>query len=466
MVCNMNAMQDDEQDFEVEDTFDDFGDSAPKDKKGIPKIAIIGGVVLLIIVVIFLFGGSSEEIESSRVSGGANVQQTAGTEELDPVMVEALESLNEDDKMQAEDMGDSFIPIPIAPAQVNTEDIMIEAEETDPLETWKAIQNERVQQEQFQEALVQTQQNMEEQQNQDMARQEAMGELAKAMSSQMMQIVESKTISNIEHYDITSVSGSSEGLGDAASYAAAAQARDQSAFNPYGQDEDMIEEEEVEVVKQLIPATKIEYAQTLTQANSDVDGPVLAELVTGPLKGARLLGSFSKEEEWLVIEFSTAVLDDVSYPISAIVLDPDTTLPAMATDINRRWFRRVILPTAAAFIEGMGSAVAQTSGTTVSVQAETVTEETEDLDTEEELGKAVEEAAREISEIIDEEGSDVETQVIVRSGTPIGVLFLSPVFEPTDDPQLGGGQSNSNNFTSSNSSNNSILNVQELLPTQ
>jgi intracellular multiplication protein IcmE len=421
MVCSIDENFDD-QDVDFEDTFDDFGDAGAPTKKPIPKIAIIGGAILLIIVVIFLFGGSEAPIENSVVRGNATVKQDLGTEALDPTQRAALEMKNADEKTRAVDAQDSFIPIPVSTAQSNIDEFAAEEEEVDPLQTWKAIQDERMKEEQFQQSLVTSQGQLDQQKNVDAARQQALQELANAMSEQMGDILDGKEIQELSHMEVTDTSEVLVG-GDSATLGG------DSLIVPQGT---AVVGEGETVAVQLLPATTIEYAQTLTEANSDVEGPVLAEIVTGPLAGARVLGSFTKEEEYLVIEFTTAVKDGVSYPINAIVLDPETTLPAIVTDIDRRWFRRVILPAAASFIEGLGSAIATTSGTTVSVEGETVTEESEDLDTEEELGKAFEKTAQKLAEIIDDEGADVETLVKVKAGTPIGLLFLAPVFEPQE----------------------------------
>ncbi|MBL4588676.1 MAG: DotG/IcmE/VirB10 family protein [Alphaproteobacteria bacterium] len=452
MVCNMmDEIHEEDQDVDFEDSFDDFGEGQPKEKKGLPKIAIIGGAVLLIIIVILMFGGSDEELAGSVVRGGSTVKQEVGTEELDPNMVEALETLNEDQRNLAEDGQTSFIPVPIAPSQDKMNEMAIDAEAVDPLETWKAIQNERVQQERFQQSNLVFQDNAEAQQRRDAARQAALTQLAEAMSTQMVDIALSNEIKPMSEMKITLIEDEvpvALGVGDPLANGQFAPVTEAPAV-------------------QIIAATTIEYAQTLTEANSDVDGPVLAELVTGPLAGARLLGTFSKEEEYLVIEFTTAVKDGKSYQINAIVLDPETTLPAVVTDVDRRWFRRVILPAAAGFIEGLGSAIAETAGTTVSVEGETVTETTEGLNTEEELGKAFESAANIVAEIIQDEGADVETMVKVRAGTPIGILFLAPVFEAPEvsvAPVSGAAAASMNAanvaINTSNAANSVVMSIQ------
>ena len=440
----MNLDQNDDPEFEVDDgSFDDFGDTGTEKKKGIPKIAVIIGVILVVVFMIFLFGGSKEEVANSVVRGGSDVKQDVGTQELDPTMLEATETLNEDNRIVAEDTGGSFIPIPTIASQSSLEDLVEEEEEEDPLETWKSLQTERMKQEQFERQVKEAELKLQAENETQNTRSQAVSQLANAMSVNMSEIIAGKQIKPLTHVNVTDVKQFYERLNPPVDPTTAAALEGNQGS-----------EEEATAV-QIIAATTIEYGQTLIEANSDVKGPVLVELVTGPLKGARLLGSFKKEEEYLVIEMNTAVKDEKSYSVNAIILDPDTTLPGVATEVDRRWFRRVILPAAASFIEGLGSAIAETSGTSVSVEGETVTTQTEDLDTEEELGKAVEKAAEKIAEIVDDEAADVETLVKVRAGTPVGILFLAPVFEELEN--VPGVPATTNNASTGGSSGNPAI---------
>lgn len=179
----------------------------------------------------------------------------------------------------------------------------------------------------------------------------------------------------------------------------------------------------------LIPAGTINYAQLLTEANSDVPGPVLAQLVSGPLAGARLIGSFSTAENHLVLTFNSIVIDGLNQSISSVAIDPDTTLPGVATEVDKRYWSRVFLPAAARFIAGVGSAIAQDTSTTVTVTGETVTTSRSELDLKQELGRGAEEAADTIADFMEDEGNRIRPLVRVARGTAIGVFFTQPVLE-------------------------------------
>ena len=197
-------------------------------------------------------------------------------------------------------------------------------------------------------------------------------------------------------------------------------------------DDDMLDEEIVGEV--LLPAGEILYAQLLTEANTDAPGPVLAQILSGPLKGSRILGSFEEQEELLTLNFETVVYEEESLSVDAVALDPATTLPAMATEVDHRYFKRIILPAAAAFVEGLAGAIGETTTVTVVTDGGTVVDAQEEPDSEQEVALGIEEAGQELGEILDEIADDTEVMIRIAAGTPIGILFLEPV---TKDETVG-----------------------------
>lgn len=178
----------------------------------------------------------------------------------------------------------------------------------------------------------------------------------------------------------------------------------------------------------LLPASTIEYAQLLTEANTDVPGPILAEIASGPLKGARLLGSFEETFDYLTLNFDQVVFEGISYDTEAVALDPDTTLPGVITDINRRYLQRVILPTASAFITGFAEAVSQSGQTTIRIEGDTTITETDNERNEgEEVASGIAEAGQALGGLIDEVAGNTKARLRVKSGTPLGILFVEAV---------------------------------------
>lgn len=424
-----------------DDEFDtDFGDDLPDDDFGagdgagdairnnpVLKIAIVGGGLLLIVAAVLLFGGNEEEPDAAvaRVGEANTVQQAPGTEEVSQAYREAVEEANQQQIEEAISQGQSAIPTPVTPSVEVLQAPEEPQEEEDPLARWRRIQEERAQQREQQARAAerfaaQAQQQQVEAEEPDYA--ETIQSLAEAMAAQMDILSDRMTsMQGMEHSVIGLPDTEEDGEG-------AEDGRDGSGDGGGEQEE---------IVNVLIPAGTIVYAQTLLEANSDVPGPVLAQIAGGQLSGSRIIGEFSVEEEHLVIRFNTVVIDGISYSINAIALDPDTTLPAVVTDIDRRLFRRLVLPAAAAFVEGLGEAISEQGSTTVTVQNETVTEETEDLDVRGEFFSALEEGFSEVSDFVDEQSESVEPLIVVRSGTPIGLLFI----EAFTDEEMNSNQS-------------------------
>ena len=179
----------------------------------------------------------------------------------------------------------------------------------------------------------------------------------------------------------------------------------------------------------FVRAGTIIPAVLLTSINSDTPGPVVAQIVSGPLAGARLLGNFQATEKEVVVRFSTLSMpgEPKSFSVSAYAVNSNLGT-GLATDVDNHYFRRYGLLLAAGFIKGYGQAIAR-SGTTT-----TVTDGGGVIITQDELsngqinrmalGEAgttvagdVQQAAR-VRPTVKVEGKD-------GGGVPIGLLFMS-----------------------------------------
>jgi len=182
--------------------------------------------------------------------------------------------------------------------------------------------------------------------------------------------------------------------------------------------------------KVMIPAGTIAYAITLTESNSDVQGPVLAKILTGPLKGFKTLGSFTIADDYLVLQFNRAILGNEEYEIKAYALDPSTTLPGMATEINRHYLNRFILPVAADFIEAIGDAFGEAE-TTTNVSDGVVVSDTKDVSISEAFWSGASDAGETLGELIEESKYSGPT-IKVHAGSEMGLLFIESIFEGDD----------------------------------
>lgn len=418
-------MSDDlDDDLSIDESFDDFERKEGGNTLGdlwrdnaMFKIGVIAGGGILFFILISFLGGDEDKVASSSVSAPAEITATPGSEGASEVYREAVRETNEAAIEDAFNTGGSALPVPIDPAQGVISIPNEEEEAEDPLQRWRRLQEERLERElQDRETAVPVDTGADQQ------RSEAIAALAEAMSAQMQSILQTQNEITVGQRNMTDA--------DFLENLHQAELEDgEFADGEFADGE--FEDEELEP-KILFPAGEIAYAQLLTEANTDAPGPVLAEVMSGPLKGNRILGTFEAQDEYLTLTFDTIVIDGRSLTIDAIALDPATTLPGMATEVDHRYFKRIVLPAAAAFIEGVSEAVAESGLTTITIEGDTVAEETADADTEQEIAAGLEEVGEELSEILDEMADDVEVLIRVESGTPFGLLFLEPVLEDED----------------------------------
>lgn len=427
------------------DEFDDFNNqqtlSGAIQNNAAVKIGIIAAAFVLIIGGFLLFGGSSKKEEVSSIgTSGSGIKEAPTTSEVTDSYKEAIREFNEEGEETATNTGESFIPIPTGPAK-NT-GIVVPGDgdiKEDPLERWRLLQEERAKKQVERVALESNQKQKED--PEVVRRREAVEALSKAMLGSMDTLAGLTPVRNMSVENI---------MDDKEYYEKLKEEENQKEIDEMDRRQRLLEKRaelaQIDPTLQnaepqgtlLVPEGTIEYAQMLIQANSDIPGPVLAQIVTGPLAGSRVIGSFSVEDEYLVIEFKSVVVDGRSVPIEAVAVDPDTNLTGVVTEVDHRYFKRLVLPVAANFVEGLAGAIAQTQ-TTTNVTGDVVVVDNTDLDTKEEIATAIEDAGEELSDFLDQEANRTKILVKVAAGTPIGILFTSPVIEglPDDSRALG-----------------------------
>ena len=420
---------DEEDDLDLGDTsFDDFDGGGGEEttlgkawrENPLIKYGIIGGAVVAIVGGIYFMSGEKVPETKSFVKPAADVKAPPGTGKASTqAYVEAVKEKNEQRIEEAELSGGSAFPTPIeAPTQAL--DIAEDVEDQeDPLQRWRAIQEERLKRE-----LEQTRVLEGPVVDGSKEREDNIKNMAGVMSEQMQGILEGQHKSYmVNTVKVTDPGGFYNLMEEKANEG------NETGTDAKNSDSGASSEEAeppMETIT-LLPAGEIVYGQLITEANSDVPGPVLAQIASGPLRGSRILGSFSTQNDLIMLEFTTVVYNDESLDVSAVAIDPDTTLSGMATEVDHRYFKRIILPMAAAFVEGAATAISKSGKTTVSIQGETVAEETQDSTNEQEVSSGIEEAGAELRDILDEMHSGIETLVRIESGTPLGILFTEPV---------------------------------------
>lgn len=422
----------DTDDFDTEG-FDDGGFDDLNDKTGtlgdlwrnnpLVKVGVILAAFAFLVGGIILFGGKEDRNPTSRMITGRDITEAPGSAEVNENYRQALEEENVRRAEEAIRQSESTVPMPIGEPKGALPLQFEEPEEEDPLERWRRMQEDRIRQQQV-EAEVPPE--PEEEEPYVDTRTPAINALAAAMSQQMESVLSNQQIKGPILQQVAAI----DYLEDLAEKERRLREEAQERLNQ--QLQTLEEDGQINI---LLPAGSIEYAQLITEANTDAPGPILAEIATGPLRGARAIGSFTSTDDYLTLNFNTVILDGIDYPAQAVAIDPNTTLPGVVTDIDRRYFQRIILPTAAEFVTGLTDAIANSGTTTIVVNnsdGSSTTTSTGTRDDEQEVASGIAEAGEAFAEILDEEVASIQPLLRVRAGTPIGLLFVTPVL---DTPQ-------------------------------
>lgn len=376
------------------------------------KVGVIGASVLALGGVTYAYMNNSAKplvgAEQSRVGEGEKIKGTVGAD-VTPEYQKILESSNQQRAQQAIQNGQSAIPTPVG----NIASVEPAKNETpqDPLAMWRqaeapkpaptpnlgAPENNQAQQ-QKQNDLTQLTNDMQAQ----------IGTLMQAWAPTQATVVSFST-KDQQAPNGTNPAASSTGTSTSTTAAATPQPK----------------------AKVIVPAGDIVYGSMITEANSDVPGPILAQIMSGPLSGGRLIGKFQVSDDLLVIQFTVLSINAHTYAVDALALDPNTTLGGMATETDQRYFSRLVLPAAAAFISQFGQAISQPSQTTTVSNGTVVTSQQQDT-TRQALYAGLGQSAQQLSNFVQQQGNSVRPLVRVASNTPIGIFFIAPV---TDKPQ-------------------------------
>ena len=180
----------------------------------------------------------------------------------------------------------------------------------------------------------------------------------------------------------------------------------------------------------IIKAGSVLYGVLETAVDSDYpDSPVMATIVSGEFKGAKLLGAVKtvKDGQRVMLTFNLMTMNDwpTGASVNAYAIDPDSARSALATSVDNHYMLRYGTLFASAFMQGLGQAV-EDSGTTVTSDSGVVTESTSDLNTQEQilvaLGQVGKSASTEVAKL-----QNTPPTVKVKAGVGIGILFMADV---------------------------------------
>lgn len=411
----------DEVGFEDDSGFDDFSNSGTLGdlwrNNPMVKIGTIMAAVAVIAFAIFLFGGGKKRPDPTALRAAPEANDfNAQESEVSQVYKEAVEARNEERAEIALKESGSALPLTVDPARGRIAPEIEEEPEEDPLERWRKLQEQRMRQRPERQPR---QRVIAPEEPEIDTRAQAVTAMSQAMATQMEGILGARKIPQMQIEQITPI----EFVQDLQDKKEEKLKKEQEAAARLAAQQ----EEQAQVI--LLPAGEIEYGQLIVEANSDTPGPILAQIVSGPLRNSKILGSFSTENDYLILKFNQIVIDGISYRTNAVALDPATANVGMATEVDHRYFTRVVLPAAASFVQGLASAVAESESTTVSIDGSTTTSTEEDLDLNQEVARGVEELGSQVGDTLDEIASSTKPLIRVAAGTPLGILFVDPVIQ-------------------------------------
>ena len=168
---------------------------------------------------------------------------------------------------------------------------------------------------------------------------------------------------------------------------------------------------------------EILYAVTDTASNSDQGStPVMATIITGKWRGGNCLGSFTRFEEKLVVQFSKLVYKGKTYGINGYAIDPKTSLPGVRSSVDTHFLERWGGLVASSFLQGFGQAISSQGSTQVNALGGTTTWHPR-MNVRDQVWTAMgvvgEKSGKQFEKMF-----DMPPTVTLNAGTEIGILVL------------------------------------------
>ncbi len=184
----------------------------------------------------------------------------------------------------------------------------------------------------------------------------------------------------------------------------------------------------------IIKSGSILFAVLDTAANSDYpDSPILATIVDGKFKGAKLLGKLvttkgvSGQMDRISLNFTLMNMDqwDTSKTVTAFAIDPDTARSVMASDVDYHYMQRFGAIMATSFLQGYANAITTSSSNTTTGIFGTSTTHPE-LSPSQKLGVALGQIGTTLGNVT-QNYVNIPPTVKVDSGVGLGILFMADV---------------------------------------
>ena len=176
----------------------------------------------------------------------------------------------------------------------------------------------------------------------------------------------------------------------------------------------------------VMPALRWVTGRTKLATNTDSGGPVVAEITSGPLEGDRVKGTAQKHEDRLTVTMNELTLQDGrTVPVNAMLMAPDSKETAIASSVDHHYIPRIVLPTLAAGIQGLGQAFAL-SGSSVFSGPYGASQNYNTFNGGQLAGIAAGTAAGQLNQVLQQQ-TPKQSTVNLAAEVDVGIMFLAPV---------------------------------------
>ncbi len=181
---------------------------------------------------------------------------------------------------------------------------------------------------------------------------------------------------------------------------------------------------------------KVYYGILQVFISSDEPGPVVVTIKDGHLNGARLIGSFKRADEKVIIQFDRMTFQNAWYTVDAVAINPDNGRLGLATDVDRRTFSRWAALLGSAVLQGAQRAYLSQGTQTSYPWGESQTRNYSDQEI---LGIALGEIGTRTRSTATQYFDRPPTVYVDPAIQLVGVLFMAPPSRKTSAAPLLGG---------------------------
>lgn len=213
-------------------------------------------------------------------------------------------------------------------------------------------------------------------------------------------------------------------------YAGTTQSQQNTTNNTSGSQFSQMSQQQSQSKGMLIAkAGTIFHAVLETGINSDEPSPVLAKIVSGDLKGSRIIGNMVTSGKKVVVEFSTLSMPNMSTSIKfkAVAVDPATARTGLASDVDNHYFLKYGLLLAATFLGGYADAVSQ-QNTQTSVSNGTVVVSRNNFSNQQLAMQGFGSVGKELANETRQNTQNLKPTITVNSGIAIGILLMEDLY--------------------------------------